>query len=76
MGQEFYTREQAAEILQITPEALDELRLSNQIMGYEEGGAFKFLAADVKALAENRSSVFDTPTTGAGFGSDPNALPG
>lgn len=74
MGQEYYTRDEAAQILQIAPEALDEMRLNNQIMGYEEGGVWKFAAPDVQALAENRTSVFDTRTTDA-FGADPNALP-
>ncbi|OAI52318.1 hypothetical protein AYO44_04730 [Planctomycetaceae bacterium SCGC AG-212-F19] len=72
MGQEFYTREEAAQILQISPEQLDEMRLNNQIMGYDDAGVLKFAAQDVNALAENRTSVFDTRTTDGGFGSDPN----
>src|SRR5262245_46377515 len=61
MAQSFYTRDEAANILGVTPEELDQMRLNNQLTGgVEQGGAWKFPVQSVEELARNRPSAFDS----------------
>lgn len=61
MAQSFYTRDEAASILGITPEELDQMRTNNQLTGgIEQGGAWKFPVHTIEELARNRPSAFDS----------------
>ena len=78
MAQTFYTREEAANVLGVTPTELDKMHSSNQVPGIGKGPAIKFRADDIHALAESRSA-FDTSGSYSGefsseFGSEANAL--
>lgn len=76
MAQSFYSREEAAQVLQVSPEQLDQMRMNGQIAGHEEAGAWKFSKTQVNTIAANRTSVFDShqgmPNE---FGSEAGALP-
>jgi len=78
MAQTFYSREEAANVLGITPTELDSMHAANQVPGIGIGSGIKFRADDIHALAESRSA-FDTSGSYSGefsseFGSEANAL--
>jgi len=55
---------EAASLLGVTPEELNELRLSQEIYGYRDGSSWKFKSDDVERLREERAAAKDGPLTG------------
>jgi|GEM_PF-335036 hypothetical protein len=55
---------EAASLLGVTPEELNELRLSREIYGYRDGSSWKFKSDDVERLREERAAAKEGPLTG------------
>jgi excisionase family DNA binding protein len=57
---QYYTLEQAAQILRVTPEQLKEMARKNEVRAFQDRGTWRFRSQEIDELARAR-----------GFGSDP-----
>ena len=62
---QYYTLEQAAEVLQTTPEKVKEMAKKNEVRAFQDRGNLRFRAPEIDELARTR-----------GLGSDPALTPG
>ena len=56
MTRKLVTLEEAAQMLGVTPEALNEMRQKQEIFGYRDGSSWKFKLEDVERLKEERAA--------------------
>lgn len=56
MARKFVDLEEAATMLGITPDTLNEMRERREVFGYRDGGAWKFKAEDIERLAADRAA--------------------
>ena len=59
MALNLITLEEAAKIVGVTPDELNELRDRQEIYGYRDGSSWKFKRADVERFAEDRAARQD-----------------
>ncbi len=53
----FITLDEAAQMIGVSPDALNEMRERQKIYGYRDGGSWKFKAEDVEKLIADRASA-------------------
>jgi hypothetical protein len=80
----YYTREEAAAKLGVTPEHLDQMRLTGEVAGDQQGGVWRYRMQDIDARAQSMAGPSDsgssdefnlTTETGMNSGSEAQALP-
>ena len=57
MARKFVDQEEAAKMLGVSPETLNEMRERQKIYGYRDGGNWKFKPEDVERLIAEREAV-------------------
>ena len=74
MAKKFYDLEEAAEMLGVTADALNEMRGRNEIRGYRDGATWKFKFEEVDRIAQELRDKGGSPAddTSAIGGDEPN----
>jgi excisionase family DNA binding protein len=66
MADNFHTLDEAAKLLNVTPEQLGEMRDNGEIRGFRDGSTWKFKTSEVQKLVDQSSAGSDSSDLGFG----------
>ena len=64
MADNFHTLDEAAKLLNVTPEQLGEMRDNGEIRGFRDGSTWKFKTSEVQKLIDQSSAGSDSSELG------------